>query len=321
MEIYRCIEEIPETLGRTVATIGNFDGVHLGHREIFRRVRRRAEQERAASVVVTFVPHPLKVIPDRNRQIQLINTYAEKETLIEASGMDCMLAIPFTTDFASISPREFVADVLVKRLSVTHLIIGYDYSFGRNRQGDVTTLRELGREFGFTVEVLEPIGHHGMVYSSSNVRSLITQGDVAGVVPLLGRHFSLGGIVVKGHGRGVDLGFPTANIQSDKDLVPSCGVYAVKVKLDETLHDGACNIGNNPTFGNDHVSIEVYLFDFNEELYGKELRIYFVARIREERTFPGINELTLAIAADVAHCRDILDTTPLIEYREYLEAV
>ena len=321
MEIFRSLEEIPATLGKTVVTIGNFDGVHLGHREIFRTVRTVAKQEGAVSVVITFFPHPLKVIPNQKKGLKLINTYAEKETLIDASGIDCLLVIPFTESFAALSAREFVEDVLVKRLSVSRLIIGYDYSFGRRREGNVPMLLDLGREFGFTVEVLEPIGDKGLIYSSSQVRKLVSEGDVARVVPLLGRHFSVGGVVVSGHSRGAGLGFPTANIRTEKELVPASGVYAVKVKVGEALYDGACNIGNNPTFGNEESSIEVFLFDFCGDLYGSELRIYFVSRIRDERKFSGIDELKAAIAADVARCREILDATPLIEYREYLERV
>jgi riboflavin kinase/FMN adenylyltransferase len=319
MEIYRSIEEIPPTLGKTVATIGNFDGVHLGHREIFRRVRKCAEHAGALSTVVTFVPHPLKVMPNPNRRVRLINTYSEKETLIEASGIDCMVVLPFTASFAELSPREFVKEILVDKLSVARLVIGYDYSFGRNRQGDVSTLQELGGEFGFKVEVLDPIAKEGLIYSSSRVRKLLLEGDVAGVVPLLGRHFSLAGVVVEGHGRGRELGFPTANVKSDKDLVPANGVYAVKVKLGETVYHAACNIGNNPTFGNEDASIEVFLFDFEGDLYNQELRIYFISRIRDERRFSGIDELKNAIALDVSSCREILSTTALIEYREYLE--
>jgi riboflavin kinase/FMN adenylyltransferase len=319
MEIYRSLDEIPATLGTSVVTIGNFDGVHLGHREIFRTVRTAAEREGAISVVVTFVPHPLKVIPNPKKHLKLINTYAEKENLIAASGIDCLLTIPFEESFAALTARQFVEDVLVKRLNVAHLVIGYDYSFGRNRQGNVSTLMELGKEFGFKVQVLEPIGHEGMIYSSSQVRRLIQDGDVVGVVPLLGRQFSLGGVVVAGHHRGAGLGFPTANIRTEKELVPASGVYAVKVKIDEALYDGACNIGNNPTFGNDETSIEVFLFDFAGDLYGRELRIYFIAKIRDERKFAGIDELKQAITADVAQCREILGATSVIEYREYLE--
>lgn len=319
MKIFRSIEEIPESIGRSVVTVGNFDGVHLGHREIFRKVRKAADQSDALSIVVTFVPHPLKVIKSSHKQLTLINTYAEKETLIEASGIDCLLEIPFNSQFASISARDFVSGILVEKLAVSTLIIGYDYSFGRNREGNITTLQGLGREFGFTVEVLEPIGDKGIVYSSSRVRELLLSGDVSGVIPILGRHFSLGGVVVTGHNRGASLGFPTANISTDKELIPANGVYAVKVKLGDIVYNGACNIGSNPTFGNDESSIEVYLFDYDGDLYGRELRIYFISRIREERKFDGMDALRAAIALDVEACRSILAETDLMEYLEYLE--
>jgi len=319
MEIFRSLDDIPTGLGKTVVTIGNFDGIHLGHREIFRRVRRAAAAIHGVSVVITFVPHPLKVIPNPKKQICLINTYAEKENLISASGIDYLVAIPFTKEFAGLSAREFVTDVLVKRLGVSRLIIGYDYSFGRAREGKVAMLAEMGSELGFTVEVLEPIGHDGEAYSSTQVRKMIKSGEVAGVVPLLGRQYSLSGIVVSGHHRGSGLGFPTANIRTEKELIPKSGVYAVKVKLDNTLYDGACNIGSNPTFGNEETSIEVFLFDFTGDLYGRELRFYFIARIRDERRFPDPEALRLAIAGDVARCREILSSTELIEYHEYLQ--
>lgn len=319
MRIFRSIDELPEASARSVVTIGNFDGVHLGHREIFRTVRRTAQAAGAVSVVVTFIPHPLKVMAIPGRQVQLINTYAEKETLIEASGIDCLVALPFDAAFAATTPREFVERILVGKLAVATLIIGHDYSFGRNREGNIDTLLELGSEFGFRVEVLAPIGNGRVIYSSSRIRALLLAGDVAGVVPLLGRQYSLGGTVVAGKSRGTALGFPTANIRSEKDLVPASGVYAVKVKLDEMLFDGACNIGTNPTFGNETGTIEVFLFDFAGDLYGRELRVYFIDRIRDERKFDGIDALKAAITADVAACREMLAATTLIEYREYLE--
>ncbi|MBI5655687.1 MAG: bifunctional riboflavin kinase/FAD synthetase [Geobacter sp.] len=319
MEIFRSLDDIPTGLGKTVVTIGNFDGIHLGHREIFRRVRRAAAAIHGVSVVITFVPHPLKVIPNSKKQICLINTYAEKENLISASGIDYLVAIPFTKEFAGLSAREFITDVLVKRLGVSRLIIGYDYSFGRDREGKVAMLAEMGHELGFAVEVLEPIGHDGEAYSSTQVRKMIKAGEVDKVVPLLGRQYSLSGIVVSGHHRGSGLGFPTANILTEKELIPKSGVYAVKVKLDNTLYDGACNIGANPTFGNEETSIEVFLFDFTGDLYGRELRFYFIARIRDERRFPDPEALRQAITLDVARCREILSTTELIEYHEYLQ--
>ena len=320
MIIFRALTEIVAPLPNPAVTIGNFDGVHLGHREIFRRVKQAAREQGGVSVVVTFAPHPLKVVPT-TKQVQLINTCAEKETLIAASGVDYLLVIPFDAAFAALTPREFVTDVLVGRIGVKRLIIGHDYAFGRNREGNATLLQQLGEEFGFAVEELPPIGKEGTVYSSTTVRNLVRSGAVDQVVRFLGRHYSLGGTVVHGEHRGAGLGFPTANLSTDKELIPADGVYAVKVKIDDTIYDGACNIGANPTFGNDRTSIEVFIFDFSGQLYGREVRLYFVARLREERKFPSVEELRQTIADDVRRCRELLRDVTIIEYREYLEGV
>jgi len=319
MLIFRSIEDIREPLPGAVVTIGNFDGVHLGHREIFRRVKALAAGTSGSSVVVTFIPHPLKVLAPE-RSLPLISTYGEKETLIEASAIDCLVTIPFTRAFAELSAREFVRDVLVGGIGVRCLVIGHDYAFGRGREGNEEMLRRLGAEFGFDLEVLDPIGSGGTIYSSSAIRQLVEDGAVADVVPLLGRHFSLGGTVVHGFERGTGLGFPTANIATDKELIPKTGVYAVQVKIDDRIWDGACNIGTNPTFAGTERTIEAFLFDFDGGLYGRELRLYFIQRLRDERRFSGTEELRAAIAADVARCREILAATPLIEYRDYLGA-
>lgn len=305
-------------LPNAVVTIGNFDGVHLGHREIFRQVKREAAALGGVSLVITFAPHPIKML-GLKKEFRLINTYAEKELLLEASGIDYLLTIPFTAEFAAISAERFVRDILVGRIGVRKLIIGYDYAFGKNREGNVAMLRRLGEELGFTVEVLEPIASNGLVYSSTAVRQMIADGDVRGVVRLIGRHFSVGGTVVHGRQRGKGLGFPTANLQTDKELIPKPGVYAVKVKVDdEATYDGACNIGDNPTFGNGSLSIEVFIFDFDGDIYGREVRLYFVDRIRDEMTFPDPQALQEAIGRDVARCREILRDVSIIEYREYL---
>lgn len=317
MHIFRHIEEITEKLPNAVVTIGNFDGVHLGHREIFRRVKREAAAIGGVSLVITFIPHPIKMLGVK-KGFRLISTYAEKETLLEASGIDYLLIIPFTREFASISAERFVRDILVGTIGVRKLIIGYDYAFGKNRQGDVTMLRRMGEELGFTVDVLEPITSGDLVYSSTAVRQMVAGGDVRGVVRLLGRHFSVGGTVVHGRQRGKGLGFPTANLQTDKELIPKPGVYAVKVKVEDTTYDGACNIGDNPTFGNGSLSIEVFIFDFDGDIYGREVRLYFVDRIRDEVTFPNPQSLQEAIARDVARCRELLRDVAIIEYQEYL---
>lgn len=317
MIIYKNLSDIREQLPNAVVTIGNFDGVHLGHREIFRRLKQSAAELGGVSVVVTFVPHPLKVLAP-GKSPQLINTYAEKELLIEASGIDYLIEIPFDEQFAAISAREFVGTVLSGKIGVKKLVIGYDYAFGHNREGDVTLLRRLGDEFSFNVEVLEPISIGSTVFSSTTIRTMIKAGNVKGVVPLLGRHFSLGGTVIHGHHRGKGLGFPTANLETDKELLPKEGVYAVKVKVDDVLYDGACNIGTNPTFNDDKLAVETLLFDFKGDIYGKNVRLYFIDRLRGERAFADIPSLQKAIERDIDRCREILKDSVIIEYREYL---
>jgi riboflavin kinase/FMN adenylyltransferase len=318
MKIIRKLDEIHEKLPDPVVTIGNFDGVHLGHREIFRRVKESAAEVGGVSVAITFFPHPLKVVaPDRN--FKLITTYPQKEALIASSGIDYLISIPFSRDFAGISAEEFVRDILVGRIGVKKIIIGYDYAFGRNREGNVEMLRRLGEELGFSVEMLEQIGNGGTPFSSSMVRSLIENGDVQGVVPFLGRYFSVGGKVVHGLQRGKELGFPTANLLPDEELLPKSGVYAVKVCCAGRIRDGACNIGFNPTFNNGTLTVEVHLLDFEGDLYGRELRIYFVSRIRDERTFSDVSELRKAIEKDVADCREILRGVSLSKGRLKVE--
>jgi riboflavin kinase/FMN adenylyltransferase len=320
MLVYRSLDQIASPLTNPVVTIGNFDGVHLGHREIFRKLKKAAAAIDGVSVVVTFDPHPLKVI-SATKTVTLINTLEEKITLIDASGIDFLVIIPFDASFAAISAADFVERILVQTIGLRHLIIGYDYAFGKNREGDVLLLRRLGEQFSFTVEELQPIAAGETIYSSSLIRKMITDGAVAEVVRFLGRNFSLAGRVVHGHNRGKSLGFPTANIVTDKELLPADGVYAVKVKLADQLYDGACNIGKNPTFAVDSRSIEVFIFDFAAELYGQDIRVYFIERLRGEERFASPQLLAEAISRDVARCREILAKAQLVVYSEYLEGV
>jgi len=315
MIIFRSISEIREKLRHPAVTIGNFDGVHLGHREIFRRVRELARAADGVSVVVTFLPHPLQVVSP-GKAVKLITSPGEKEALIEASGIDYLLVIPFDAAFAAIAARDFVQRVLVETLGTEQLVIGYDYAFGRGREGDVTLLRELGERFGYRVELLQPICSGATVYSSTAVRNLVSAGDVEGVLAVLGRHYSLNGTVVHGQQRGRALGFPTANLETDKDLLPAAGVYAVKARIGAQLYDGACNIGTNPTFQNERLSLEVFLFDFQGDLYGREVSLFFLERLRGEQRFPDLEALKAAIAADVARCRSILKDAAIIEYHD-----
>jgi riboflavin kinase / FMN adenylyltransferase len=312
MVIFKSIAEVREKLLHPAVTIGNFDGVHLGHREIFRRVRELARAAGGVSVVVTFVPHPLQVLSP-GTGVKLITSPREKESLIEASGIDFLLEIPFDAAFASISALEFVERILVGTIGMEQLVIGYDYAFGRGREGDVTLLRQLGERFGYKVELLPPVTNGDTVYSSTKVRNLVSEGDVKGVVAILGRHYSLSGTVVHGRHRGHGLGFPTANLDTEEELFPAAGVYAVKARVGTVIYDGACNIGTNPTFQNDRVSLEVFLFDFEGDLYGREISLFFIDRLRGERRFPDPEALKAAIAADVARCRSILKDAAISE--------
>jgi len=318
MRIIRQLDECCPPLERGVVTIGNFDGVHLGHREIFRRVVRRAGELNGLATVLTFVPHPLKVLTPE-RAPRLLNTYAEKERLIAASCIDVLAAIPFDREMAEMSPEDFVREILVARLGICHLIVGYDYAFGRNRKGDVDFLRRAGKQAGFSVEMLEPIRRGEEVFSSTLVRRRLAAGDVAGAVALLGRHFNLEGRVIHGASRGRSLGFPTANLLTDKEVLPRPGVYAVKVRLDEQIFDGVMNIGFNPTFGTERISLEVHLLDFSADLYDRSLRVYFVERLREEMVFSSVDDLVCQIRRDVDRARQLLADREVIVYRDYLD--
>jgi riboflavin kinase / FMN adenylyltransferase len=314
MIIYRSRENLHGKISDAVVTVGNFDGVHLGHREIFRRVRSAAAELGGNSVVVTFVPHPLKILAPE-RDFRLITTYAEKERLIGESGIDYLVTLPFSREFAAVSAERFVREILAGDISMKRLIIGYDYAFGRNREGDVHLLRRLGEKLGFNVDMLDQIGDGETGFSSSIIRERIALGDMRGVAQLLGRHFSVGGVVVHGFHRGRGIGFPTANIRVEEELLPLPGVYAVKVEGDGWFRDGACNVGDNPTFHASKVTVEAHILDFDGDLYGKMLRVHFIDRIRDETEFADVHALTEAIRRDVARCREVLrDAVPAIRY-------
>ena len=319
MKIIHDLEELTAVPPHTVATIGNFDGVHLGHRAIFRRVVAEARQAQGTATVITFNPHPLKLLAPERAPL-LIDTYPERERLIAASCIDLLVCLPFTAALAALPATTFVTDILIRALGVKHLIIGYDYAFGRNRQGDAAFLQSCGERYGFTVEVLPPITQNQDVYSSTRIRQLLQEGEVAAAASLLGRHFTLEGEVIHGAGRGRHLGFPTANLRTDKELLPKEGVYAVKVRYGAKLLDGVANIGRNPTFGENELTVEVYLLDVKSDLYGKTLHLFFLQRLRGEERFATVPELCAAIQGDIDHARQILAHTRLIEYREDLNA-
>ena len=317
MDILTNCGELPAGFSSSVVTLGNFDGVHLGHRELFRSLVKTARQLNCPSIVYTFHPHPLKfLVPDKAPL--LLNTPQEKQRLIAASHVDYLIESPFTTQFSTMSPEQFIDHILVEKLRVKALVVGYDYAFGSGRRGNVDFLRACGKEKGFSVDVLQPVGDDGLPYSSTRIRKMVAMGDVAGVVRLLGRQYNLEGVVVPGDQRGRELGFPTANLETEKEQLPAPGVYAVKVRHNLQEYGGVVNIGKRPTFDGELSTIEVYLLDYTGQLYGQKLRVYFVERLREEKKFVSINDLVHAIEMDVVRARQILQSVQIVQYREYL---
>lgn len=291
---------------RSVVAIGNFDGVHRGHREIFRRVTEQAAQRSASSVVITFNPHPLRVLRPEDRRFCLITTYEQKQELIAESDIDLLLVIPFTASFATMSAEQFVRQVLHGTLGACSLIIGHDYAFGRGREGNEQFLRQMGQELDFDVTTLEPVGDGALLFSSSAVRKLVAAGAVADALQILGRCHRIVGQVVHGREIGRSLGFPTANIATHNELIPGDGVYAVWVSVLGELFMGACSVGVNPTFEGGTHTIEVFLFDFHGELYGQEVVVHFVDKLRDIIRFPDAAALMAQIASDVTTARQIL---------------
>ena len=289
----------------SVITIGNFDGVHRGHLEIFRRLRLEGERLGLPAVAVTFEPHPLAVLSHENAPA-LITTFEQKASLIAQAGIDCLAVIEFTPEFSLMEAEAFVRDILWAGLGMRHIIIGHDYAFGRGRRGNYETLARLGAECGFTLEDLDPVKEGATIFSSSLARRLISGGDMPAAAAVLGRYHVVSGRVVHGREIGQKLGFPTANIETPNELIPPDGVYAVMVAVGDALLQGACNIGSNPTFAGGVRTVEVFLLDFSEQLYDREIALCFVQRLREEKKFSDIGELIKAIEQDVAATRTIL---------------
>ena len=305
MQIFRNSDLLQQCCSNSVVTIGNFDGVHYGHREIFRRMKAVATARGSTTVVVTFEPHPLAVVAPESVP-PLITTVEQKAALIAEEGINCLVVIDFTLEFSRMPADRFVREILCSGLGMRHMIIGHDYAFGHGRQGDFKLLTRLGSECGFELEDLEPVGTDGLIFSSSVARRMIADGDVAAAVHVLGRCHVIAGRVVHGREIGRTIGFPTANIVTRNEVLPLDGVYAVKVRHNGRLIDGACSIGLNPTFEGGQRSVEVFLLDFSGDLYGADIELFFVQRLREIRKFSDAEALVQAITHDIAATRNIL---------------
>lgn len=305
------LNKITNKFSNSIITLGNFDGLHLGHQELIKMVIKRAKETGSVSLVVTFRPHPLKILAPEKCP-SLISIYEEKIRLFEKLGIDVLVKIPFTLAFSSITPRDFVKRILCGLLGAKEIFVGYNYRFGRGREGNIQKLKELGEEFGFKVIEVEQISLNGEVISSSKIRHLLKDGEVEYATRLLGRHYAITGIVIKGDGRGKDLGFPTANIAAKHAIIPADGVYAVRLFVRDKYYDGIANIGIRPTFNKKDPTTEVHVFDFNEDLYGEEITVYFLQKIREEKKFMNADALIQQIKSDIATAKSILARHPKI---------
>ena len=284
-------------------TVGNFDGVHLGHRELLRRTVARARSAGAAAVALTFTPHPVRFFSPRSRFYEITGP-EEKAALIGETGIDTLVVEPFDGEVGRMWPGDFAREILARRLGARWVIVGYDFTFGRNRTGTPAALSEMGRDLGFDVEVVPPLLRGGAIVSSSRIRELLLAGRVREAGELLCRPYRISGPVVTGAGRGRKLGFPTANIQFAQELVPLPGVYVVEAEVDAKRRPGVANVGFNPTFGENSLGVEVHLLDFEGDLYGKPVSVFFRDRIRDERKFKSVDELARQIAKDVQYARD-----------------
>jgi riboflavin kinase/FMN adenylyltransferase len=291
----------------TVVTVGMFDGVHRGHWTVLQEIRERAAATGRRSVLVTFDPHPLRILRPEHAP-PLLTTPVEKREILAESGLDWAVFLSFTEALSRYQPRRFVEEVLVARLGVQELVIGYDHGFGRDRSGNAETLRGIGDTLGIEVDVVPPVGIEGDPVSSSRIRRAVQDGRMVEAAACLGRPYSVRGIVVRGDGRGRELGFPTANIMvsnGDK-LMPSPGVYAVRGVLRSGTYPGALHLGPRPTFQGSPPSVELHLMDFDGDLYGEEVRVDFVEYLREVRPFSSVQALIAQMKEDVEQARERL---------------
>ncbi|MBI9076833.1 MAG: bifunctional riboflavin kinase/FAD synthetase [Desulfatibacillum sp.] len=309
MQLIENLESIKQPFSKAVITIGNFDGVHIGHQALFSEVIEKADAIGGDSLAMTFEPHPARFLKKENFP-PLITLYEQKVELISRTGLDALVVIPFDQAFASLSPREFVEDVLIRRLGVKVLVVGPDYCFGKGREGNVEYLQNIAAPLDFELMVVPWIGQagpDGERISSTRIRDLVGDGKIEEAKRLLGRDYQVRGVVVKGRNRGGKmLGFPTANIHLSDELCPKAGVYAVTMQVGDTLYPAVANIGYSPTFDDHIFTVEVHALDFSGDLYDRKIKVNFISRLRGEVKFPNIEALIEQIREDIKVARGIL---------------
>ena len=307
MKIYRSIEDYDEDK-RSVVTIGTFDGIHLGHQKILSRLIKSSKNKDLNSVVLTFFPHP-RIILNKYNEVKMIDTLDEKIIHLNEIGIDSLIIHPFDKNFSLLSANQFIKDFLVDKLKIKHIIIGYDHRFGKGREASVTDLKNYADDYDFTVEEIKAQEIEKITVSSTKIRNSINQGDIKTTEKYLGRYFNLTGKVVKGDGLGKKINYPTANIfiEETYKIIPKDGVYLVETIIEDKLFNGMMNIGHRPTIGTNVKSIEVHLFNFNEDIYGQVISIKMISKIRDEKKFSSIQALKEQLVKDENYCLKLIN--------------
>jgi len=304
MQVYR-FQKKPVDIPRTVVTIGNFDGIHLGHRELISAAVNEAHLRGCASALVTFNPHPQEIIHSQ-QSVSHICTSVHQLRLLEEQGLDEVHVIQFTSELSQMLPEDFALQFLIRRFDLVKLVIGYDFRFGKHRAGDFKLLENLSQQFNFSLEEIAPVQQKGQTVSSSLIRQLILDFRFAEIPQYLGREYSIYGKVEKGEQRGKRLGFSTANIFPEVTLALAAGVYVTKIKLANKIYFGVTNAGNKPTFGDNTFTVETFIFDFQDDIYGEYLEVIPLHQLRSETKFSGIEVLKKQIKKDVKSAQNYL---------------
>lgn len=303
MEVFLGIENLPDLYRNSVICIGNFDGIHYGHHRIVKDTIILAKKNEVKSLMVTFDRHPRIVFAKKtNRQpVKVLNTIPEKNRTLKKTGLDAVLYLRTENDFFSINPEEFIKKIIVDNIDASIVIVGYDFRFGKNRKGNVELMQSCGQKYGFQVRQMKAVKKDGDIVSSSIIRKYLETGKLEQAVKMLGRNYRLSGRVVHGSGRGRDLGFPTANVAPDNlyKLVPGIGIYLVRLQINGEVKFGLCNIGVRPTFDEEDLKIEIYIYDNKEkDRYGQDIEVEFIQRIRDEIRFDSTEKLIKQMEKD-----------------------
>ncbi len=307
MKIIKDLREIKRD-EKSVITLGTFDGLHLGHQQIVDKVIQKSRKSGGRSFLITFDPHPRKVIPGRN-DVKILSTLDEKEVILKKLGLENLFVINFTTEFSKQSPEEFVKKYLVDGIGLQEIVIGHDHHFGKERDGNFELLQNLGRKFNFTVTLIPEFSVEGETVSSTKIRKALLAGDVLKAGKMLGRNYSFKGKIVRGDGRGRKLGFPTANLSTGNEdkLIPAKGIYAAECIVENEKHFGLLSLGSRPTFHKDGDIIpEFYIFDFDRDIYDKIMQVNLVERIRDEEKYNSVDELIIQMKKDEVKGKEIL---------------